>query len=532
MSAMAGTDARLITLETRVTELTSDLRVLRTLIDQDHASALNKIRYVTEKVLHRLCQEHAVSWGSSEPTVENMIGPLVAKKVIPRNVAIHVRTIQTNASPGSHFQETPLSATHVQVAQIALLDFLEWFYKVDSLVEPKPLPAAVVTKPRRVPRSILVAVGLAAGAAVTVLVLSRGRGSATTSAAALTQPHAGQKALAIYRSPRGSEITTLDSVAYWENAERDFRDAARQTGAPAEWTASAEFAAGQALARSGKLKEAIERYHAATTAAPQFPLPYAGLAIVLAESGDPTGAIQAAQQAQRIDPTWWGGVAAEARVYVRSAKLDNAIQTYRRALQIAPKDPVLLSELALVYHVQHLDSEAERYARDAIAADPDIVAAHLLLAERALEDGDAAVAVTEATRAVAGAPDHLSPRLALADAQILASKPDDARANYQRALAIWKALDSRLRGEHDARMKLVDEALARNELPITRTQQHEGPTAAEIEEAERSRSSAKTEADRAAAIEALKRAKKRKQQQRTDERTAPCNPGDPLCGIQ
>src|SRR5258706_16232876 len=113
---MGGTEDRLRTLETRVGELSSDLRVLRTLVEQDHASALNKIRYVTEKVLHKLCQEHAITWGNSEPTVENMIGPLIAKKVIPKNVALHVRTIQTNASPGSHYQETPLTATHVQLA--------------------------------------------------------------------------------------------------------------------------------------------------------------------------------------------------------------------------------------------------------------------------------------------------------------------------------------------------------------------------------------------------------------------------------
>ena len=89
-------------------DLASDLRVLRGLLKEDTQSALNKMRFVVERALHDLSKTNDVSWGKQEPTVENMIGPLVAAKVIPRNVAIHVRTVQTNASPGSHFQEAPL----------------------------------------------------------------------------------------------------------------------------------------------------------------------------------------------------------------------------------------------------------------------------------------------------------------------------------------------------------------------------------------------------------------------------------------
>ena len=125
---MSDADERLVLLEGRMADFSKDLALLRALIDHDHAGALNKLRYVTEKVLHRLCREANVSWGKGEPTLENMIGPLIAQRVIPKNVAIHVRTVQTNASPGSHFQESPLDATHVHVAQLAFLDFLEWYY--------------------------------------------------------------------------------------------------------------------------------------------------------------------------------------------------------------------------------------------------------------------------------------------------------------------------------------------------------------------------------------------------------------------
>ena len=55
---------------------------------------------------------------------------------------MHVRTVQTNASPGSHYQEDALSATHVQVAQMALLELLEWYYR--GAAASQAIPARLV----------------------------------------------------------------------------------------------------------------------------------------------------------------------------------------------------------------------------------------------------------------------------------------------------------------------------------------------------------------------------------------------------
>src|SRR5262249_35457500 len=46
---------------------------------------------------------------------------------IPRSIAIHLRTVQANSSPGSHYQESALSEAHVAAARIALLEFLDWY---------------------------------------------------------------------------------------------------------------------------------------------------------------------------------------------------------------------------------------------------------------------------------------------------------------------------------------------------------------------------------------------------------------------
>ena len=108
-------------------DFAGDLRSLGQLTAVDAGSALNKMRYITEKVLHTLCMRHDVSWGPAEPTLERMIGPVLAKGVLPKSVGVHVRTVQTNASPGSHYQESALTPAHVRIAGSALAELLAWY---------------------------------------------------------------------------------------------------------------------------------------------------------------------------------------------------------------------------------------------------------------------------------------------------------------------------------------------------------------------------------------------------------------------
>jgi hypothetical protein len=103
-----------------------DLEDIEQLADICIPSALNKIRYLTEKVLLLLCRNNKIAWGQAEPTLERMMGPLVAANIVPKNTAIHLRTIQSNASPGSHYQESPLSRGHLNIASQALVEVLEW----------------------------------------------------------------------------------------------------------------------------------------------------------------------------------------------------------------------------------------------------------------------------------------------------------------------------------------------------------------------------------------------------------------------
>ena len=109
-------------------ELADDLRLLqRQRLDGDVPGTLNKIRYIAEKLFHGVCLRETVSWGQAEPTLERMLGPLQATQVLPKNIAILARTIQGHTSPGSHFQESELTETHVDIAQQALVGVLGWY---------------------------------------------------------------------------------------------------------------------------------------------------------------------------------------------------------------------------------------------------------------------------------------------------------------------------------------------------------------------------------------------------------------------
>lgn len=123
---------RLKNFEQKIVNFSKDISSLRSLLTQDNQSALNKMRYITEKILNKLCSANSVSWGKSEPTLENMVGPLIKKAIIPKDIATHVRAIQSYASPGSHFQSIPLSIAHVQICQMALIELLEWYFEIEK----------------------------------------------------------------------------------------------------------------------------------------------------------------------------------------------------------------------------------------------------------------------------------------------------------------------------------------------------------------------------------------------------------------
>jgi hypothetical protein len=139
------TDARkeIRRLKEKLTGFSSELSALESLLGgNDAPSILTKVRFITEKLLQAVCLRNDMKWGEGPPTIERMIGPLIARGAVPSDIALFVRTIQTHASPGSHYQRRPLSLTHVNIALEALIKTLEWYFtSEDPHVLPRSEPA-------------------------------------------------------------------------------------------------------------------------------------------------------------------------------------------------------------------------------------------------------------------------------------------------------------------------------------------------------------------------------------------------------
>lgn len=281
----------------------------------------------------------------------------------------------------------------------------------------------------------------------------------------LRPPEAGLGALARYEDPADSRTSTL-SAPVWATAQRDFETAARQRGAPKRWDAAADFARGQRLFSLGRLDEAEQAFEQSLKKDDSFALPWLGLSSTYLRKKRLDEAIEAAEKAQVLAPRLWPAISAGARAYAHKSQMDFAIQEYRRAVAMAPGKPYLLSELALTYHAAGMDSEAERYANEALKLDGEVVPALVLLAERALEDRDGAEALNFAKRATAVEPRDVSAWLARGDAELLSDAPEAAKDAWQTALKLWH--ETRQRGAPAQRLREVQVALDQGKIPEPR----------------------------------------------------------------
>jgi Tfp pilus assembly protein PilF len=180
--------------------------------------------------------------------------------------------------------------------------------------------------------------------------------------------------------------------------------------------------------------DAIQNLAKSVDLDPRWAPPHAALSGAYSRRGEHEPALEEARKAQQLEATWPWAVAVGALSLGYAGKPDEAVSEFRRALEMAPRDAELLSLLALQYHHEHNDSEARRYAEEALAADDDAVPAHVLLAELSLEAGDAPTALMHASRAVAVSPTSVSGRLARADALLLSGMGPLALDEYRKAL--------------------------------------------------------------------------------------------------
>jgi len=281
----------------------------------------------------------------------------------------------------------------------------------------------------------------------------------------LREPKLGLQAIASYADPTPATLANVRSTSLWTSARADFDEACKQPAASTRWCAAREFADGQLHHNDAKVALALAAFRRAAERDPTWAIPHIAIASSLTNANDMAGALEAAAKAQRLDPASWQAVAAAGRAYAAGHKSEDAIQEYQRARSLAPKNAVLIAELALTYHAGGMDSEAQRVGGEALALDDSLVNIRIMRAELALEKSDARTALAEADRALAVAPKNAAAHLARGDALALQYKKDEALREYERVLELRAGREI---GLPEQRMALVEAAVAKRRLPPPR----------------------------------------------------------------
>ena len=312
--------------------------------------------------------------------------------------------------------------------------------------------------------ALVVAFAIVGYAGARLIKHERAPAAATPSAPApALAPRLGLETLARY----GDEATSGAALSpgEWETAAFDFERAAQQAGAPKRWVAAHLHCIGMRDLAHGKLDAAERSLRAATAHDAAFALPHVGLSALLVRQGKLDDAIRAAQTAQSLAPDLVVAIAAAGRAYAAAGRNTDAIEQFRRALAKSP-GPGLRAQLALAYHHAGFDDAALREASEALKGDPDNVMSHVLVAERALEDGDGKRAFEHTERAVAVEPRNAAAWLAHGDALLLLRREVEAKKALTEALRLWG--ETKQVGAPVARLALVKTALAAGKLPELR----------------------------------------------------------------
>jgi len=146
------------------------------------------------------------------------------------------------------------------------------------------------------------------------------------------------------------------AIAFWEP---------RYAKNPKDRTAALNYAA--ALRRVGRTDQAVAILERAAIYNPDDREVLAAYGKALADKGDLPRALEIVRRAQRPDRPDWRLMSAEAAILDQLGQNVPARQLYAAALQIAPNEPSILSNLGMSHLIAGDLKEAEKYLRQAAA---------------------------------------------------------------------------------------------------------------------------------------------------------------------
>src|SRR6059036_708281 len=230
----------------------------------------------------------------------------------------------------------------------------------------------------------------------------------------------------------GFGTLTWNQVRVWHDSEKLWSHAV----AIDPGSSIGQLSLGLALARHGKLAEAVEHYEAALRLEPGYVDANYAWGNALARQGKLAEAVEHYEAALRVKPDHANAHANAGSALVRQGKLAEAIAHYEQALKIKPDHAVAHSNMGAALVGQGKLAEAIEHYQQALRAKPDHADAHTNLGEALAQQGKLDEAIEHYRRALEIRPEsadaHNDWGLALARQGKLA----EAVKHYQEAVKL------------------------------------------------------------------------------------------------
>lgn len=163
-------------------------------------------------------------------------------------------------------------------------------------------------------------------------------------------------------------LATRSQAAYWRDSETLFA----HTIAVTPPNADAHYDLGAALARRGRMDEAMAHYREAVRIDPGHAAAWNSLGGALLKQGKPLDALGPISEALRIDPRYAKALYNLGLALRSLHRTEEAAARYREALALDPRYAEASYSLAVILFEQGRDDEAEARFRDALASNPDL----------------------------------------------------------------------------------------------------------------------------------------------------------------
>lgn len=191
-----------------------------------------------------------------------------------------------------------------------------------------------------------------------------------------------------------------------------------------------------ALARAGRLTEAVEQYERSLALSPAVAETHYNFGLALAKLGREAEALAQYESAVRLNPGHPLALCNLGGLYFQAGRTGEAVACFERALRVIPNDAETHGNLANALFQAGRRPEALRHYERALTLDSGSADTHYNYANALLQDGRCGAAIVHYEQALIARPGDLDTHLNLGIALEQAGRLAEAVAHWDAALAI------------------------------------------------------------------------------------------------